>query len=125
MNNQPTNQSNNSTLHSPSSQANSLSASHEIPHNLWKQKVQSHVYSSPPLLPILHHMNHPVHALPSHPISFRLPSGLCPSVYSSPPLLPSGLCPSVYPIRRGLRHSSMKCCPLVFFVCVCVSYHLR
>jgi len=62
---QPTNQSNNSILQSPSSQANSLSASHKIPHSLWKQKVHSHVHSSPPLLPILHQTN-PVHALPSY-----------------------------------------------------------
>jgi hypothetical protein len=77
--NQPTNQSNNSILPSPPSQATSLSASHEIPHSLWQQKVHSHVHSTSPLLPILHHIN-PVHALPSYffqaaqwSLPFRLP----------------------------------------------------
>jgi hypothetical protein len=47
-----------------------------------------------------------IQSMPSHPISFRLPSGL----------FPSG-----YPIRKGLRHSSMKCCTSVLYMC-CITW---
>jgi hypothetical protein len=75
---------------SPSWEANSNSASQEIPRFLWNPMVHNRVHKSPPLVPIMIHM-HPVHNFPSHfpkiqfniifPATCRLglPSCLCPS----------------------------------------------
>jgi hypothetical protein len=74
--------------HSPSWEADSSSASQEIPHVLWNPKVHYRIHNSPPPVPILSHIN-PVHAphltswrsiliLSSH-LRLGLPSGLLPS----------------------------------------------
>jgi hypothetical protein len=70
---------------SPSSEANSHSASQEITRPLWKPKVHYRVYNSPPLVPILNQMN-PVYTFPhyfpridlvlSSHLRLDLPSGL-------------------------------------------------
>ena len=49
----------------PSSEADSSSASQKIPRILWDTKVHYHVYNSPPLVPNLSHMN-PVHTAQHH-----------------------------------------------------------
>jgi hypothetical protein len=60
----------NSTQHSPTGEANSSSASQEIPRVLWKQKVHYRIHNSPPLAPILSHKNY-LHAISSHVMKFH------------------------------------------------------
>jgi len=49
----------------PPWEANSQSASEEIPHTLWNPQVHYHVHKSPSLVPVLSQM-HPVHTLPTY-----------------------------------------------------------
>ena len=77
-----------STEKSPSWEANSYSASQEVPRILWNPKVYHRIYNSPPTVPIPNHIN-PVHTylstswrsiliLSAH-LQFGFPSGLLPS----------------------------------------------
>jgi hypothetical protein len=55
----------NSTQQSPSSEVNSSSASHKIPHILQNLKVHDCIQKNMPLVPIMSH-NNTVHALPAN-----------------------------------------------------------
>jgi len=50
---------------SPSLEANSSSASQEIPHILWNQKSHDRVHNSVPFAPASSQIN-PIHSVPSH-----------------------------------------------------------
>jgi hypothetical protein len=72
---------------SPSSEANSHSASQETPHLLWSPKVHYHVQKNLPLYPFSSQMN-PLHNLMPYfqfnivpPSTLRFPSSLFPSCY--------------------------------------------
>jgi hypothetical protein len=71
---------------SPSWGAANCAAPQELPSILWKPKVQYRVHKSPPLVPILSHIN-PIHSIPSYlrsvlklstHLRLGLPSGLFP-----------------------------------------------
>ena len=79
--------------HSPSWQANSSSASREIPRILRNSKVHYRIHNSQPLVPILRQID-AVHVLlsyslrsllPSPHLCLRLPNGLFPSGFSIKP----------------------------------------
>jgi hypothetical protein len=78
---------------SPSYGAANCAATQDLPSVLWNQKVQYRVHKSPPLVPILSHIN-PLHTTPSHPISLR--STLIQSTHLHLGLS-SGLFPSDFP----------------------------
>ena len=105
--NQPTN----SIDHSPFSEANSSSASQEIPRILLSSKVHCLIHNSQLLFPIPDHIN-PAHTLSSyflniHVLSHHLSLGLT-----------SGLLPS------GLHNKALTVSPLPFTRVKCYS-HLR
>jgi hypothetical protein len=56
---------------SPSSAANSRSASQKIPRLLWDTNVHYRVHKSPPMVPVLRNMNS-VHTLPPYFIKIHL-----------------------------------------------------
>jgi hypothetical protein len=78
---------------SPSSEASRSSACQEIHRVLWNPKVHYRIHKSPPLVPILSHIN-PVHA--PHPTSWRIILILSSHLRLG---LPSGLLPSGLPTK--------------------------
>jgi hypothetical protein len=95
-----------STQHSPSSEANSHSATQEIPHLLWNPKVRYRVPRSLQFVPILNHMN-PVLTLITYVSKIHLKINLSPYAY---------IHQVVYSLRafqlRFSMHSSSRLCVL-------------
>ena len=67
---------------SPSWDSNICSASHELPRMSWNPAVHCRVINSPPLAPVLSHLNL-VHALSPHFFQIRFNSILLPTARSS------------------------------------------
>jgi hypothetical protein len=66
----------------PSCEAANCAATQELPNISWNPKVQYRVHKSPPLTPILGHIN-PIHTVPSYLSKIRLLLGLPSGLFSS------------------------------------------
>jgi hypothetical protein len=93
----------------PSWEANSFSASQEIPHILWNPEVHYRIHKSPPPVPILSQLNL-VHS--PHPTSWRsilISSHLCLGLPSG--RLPSGLSTKILHAPLFSPHTCYMPCP--------------
>jgi hypothetical protein len=101
---------------SPSWEAVNCAAPQEPLSILWNSKVQYRVHKSPPLVPILSHIN-PIHSTPSHPISLRSSLILSNHLRLG---LPSGLFPSGFPPISYMHSYSppfvLRAPPISFFL---------
>jgi hypothetical protein len=97
---------------SPPWEATDCAAAQKLPSILWNPKIYYRVHKSPPLVPILSHIN-PIHAIPSYLSTFHFNSVHSPTSWSSE-----------WSISFWLSHRYLICIPLLPIRAICPAHQI-